>query len=151
MPKQILGAAQFLIRILSDCELELVSPRGEWLRFWSSNGCGREDALLAGLGWSTLLYRRVSEFHGRVRERHLPDRRRHIRSRHKPRDNLFNLTLGLVPRLRQQRVVIGLGQVWCQEADGAQMNATIGEKRQDDRKTASRAGHLDSVECRMLG
>jgi len=31
MPKQILGAAQFLIRILSHCELELVSPRGEWL------------------------------------------------------------------------------------------------------------------------
>jgi hypothetical protein len=66
-------------------------------------------------------------------------------------DDQFDLSFAFVGRLAKKVSVVLLGQMRRQEPDSAEMDAAVGEERQDHRKPSRRARGFDPVEGGVLG
>jgi hypothetical protein len=72
-----------------------------------------------------------------------PDYGRHVLPGGHLRDQLFDLTLGLVRRPLEERVSVPCGEVGCELGDPAQVKTPIAQHLEEDRVLAGRPGHGD--------
>ena len=64
---------------------------------------------------------------------------------------MLDVSLALVPRGREQGLMIGLCQVRSQQRDRGQRDRAIGQELENDRKPSGCARRLDAVIGRVLG
>jgi hypothetical protein len=145
---------QLRSRGLDRCEAFLRGARRDRLLMWCFRERNRLASRLVGPGKPCVVNTPRGVFGSGDARSDRCCERLHPRRQVRPREalqELLDLGFGLVLGGLQQRASGLLGEVGSQQDDGAQVQAAIGERREDRRESPGGSGGVDALVGRILG